>query len=57
MPAAEGHGLGREPVLLLQVVDDAGVPDDVTVMVAVLGTVSVPVVVAREEVVSMTVVG
>ncbi len=49
--------MGREPVLLLQVVDDAGVPDDVTVMVAVLGTVSVPVVVAREEVVSMTVVG
>ena len=41
----EGHGLERDPVPLLQVVDAAGVPDSVHVRVAVLGTVSVAVVV------------
>ena len=46
----------REPVLLLQVVDAAGVPDNVLVTVAVLGTVCVTVVVTGEGVVSVTVV-
>jgi hypothetical protein len=41
----EGHGLERDPVPLLQVVDAAGVPDNVHVTVTVLGTVFVAVVV------------
>ena len=45
VPPVEGHGLEGEPVPLLQVVDAAGVPDNVSIMVAVLGTVSVAVVV------------
>gem|GEM_PF-3800368 len=40
-----------------QVEDVAGVPDNVTVTVAVLGTVSVAVVATWEEIVSVTVVG
>lgn len=45
MPAVKGHRLEREPVLLLQVVDAAGAPDNVLVTVAVLGTICVTVVV------------
>lgn len=41
----EEHGLEEGPVPLPQVVDAAGVPDAVIVAVAVLGTVSVAVVV------------
>lgn len=53
----EGHGLEGGPVPLPQVEDVAGVPDNVTVTVAVLGTVSVAVVATWEEIVSVTVVG
>lgn len=41
----EEHGLEEGPVSLPQVVDVAGVPDKVIVTVAVIGTVSVAVVV------------